>query len=47
MADFIRTKKVEKGKILDVTELQEFSEAIWNFILSIYEASWNSILINK
>jgi len=47
MANFIRTRKVKKCKISDVTELQGFGEAVWNFILAIYKAGWDSIPINK
>ena len=46
MADFIRAKKVQQGKILDIAELQGFGEAAWSFILSICEAAWDSIPIN-
>jgi len=46
MADFIRAKKVQQGKISDIAELQGFGEVAWSFILSIYEAGWDSIPIN-
>ena len=32
MADFIRTRKVQQGKISDMAELLVFNEAAWNFI---------------
>jgi len=38
MTDYIRARKVKKGKILNVTELQEFGKVTWNFISSIYKA---------
>ena len=47
MTNFIRARKVKKGKILDVTNLQGFGETAWNFFSSIYEAGWNSIPINN
>jgi len=39
MADFIKTKKVQQRKILDMAELQSFGKVAWSFLLSIYEAS--------
>jgi len=47
IADYIRVRKVKQGKILDITELQGFGKAEWNFISSIYEAGWDFISINK
>ena len=47
IADYIRARKVKKGKISDVTKLQEFGKAAWNFISSIYKAEWNIISINR
>ena len=35
MADYIRSRKVKKDKIENITELQEFEEAVWSFISSI------------
>jgi len=46
MADFIRTRKVQQSKILDIAKLQDFGEIAWSFISSIYKAGWNSIPIN-
>jgi len=46
MADFIRTRKVQQGKISDMAKLQGFDKAAWSFISSIYEAGWDSIPIN-
>ena len=46
MVAFIRTRKVQKGKILDMAELQGFGKVVWNFILFIYEADWDFIPIN-
>jgi len=47
IADFIRARKVQQGKISDIAELQGFGKAAWSFILSIYEADWDSIPINN
>ena len=47
MTDFIRTRKVQQGKISDIAELQGFGEVAWSFISSIYEAGWDSISINN
>ena len=47
IANFIKARKVEKGKILDVTDLQRFSKVAWDFFLSIYEAEWDSIPIDN
>ena len=47
IADFIRARKVQQGKISDIAKLQDFGKAAWSFILSIYEADWNSIPINN
>ena len=46
IADFIRTRKVQQGKILNIAKLQGFGEVAWSFISSIYEAGWDSIHIN-
>ncbi|KAL9715490.1 hypothetical protein Ac2012v2_002151 [Leucoagaricus gongylophorus] len=47
MANYIRNRKVEKGKMNDVPELKGFSEATWSFISSIYESEWDSLYIDK
>jgi len=47
MANYIKNKKVERGKINNVTELKGFSEAAWSFISSIYESEWDSLYTNK
>ena len=47
IADFIRTRKVQQGKISDMAKLLGFGEAAWSFILSIYKIGWrDSIPIN-
>ena len=47
IANYIKNKKVEKGKINDMTELKEFSKTAWSFISSIYESEWNSLYTDK
>lgn len=47
MANFIRARKVKKGKISDVIELQRFDKVAWNFILAIYKANWDSSPIDN
>jgi len=37
IVDFIRTRRVQKGKILDMAELQGFGKVVWSFISFIYE----------
>jgi len=43
MANYIRSRKVKLGSINDVPQLKGFGEAVWNFISSIYEFSWDII----
>ena len=38
MANYIRNKKVKKGKINDVPKLNGFGKVAWNFISSIYKS---------
>jgi len=41
MAKYIRNKKVNDIQANDVTEFEGMSDAIWNFISSVYEAKWD------
>jgi len=47
MANYIKNKKVEKGKINNVTKLKGFSEAAWSFISSIYESEWDLLYTDE
>ena len=47
MANFIKSRKIIRGKAMDVAELQDFGEAVWSFILSIYKAGWDLLLVDK
>ena len=38
MATFIRQRKLKDKTVSDILQIVEFSFAIWNFILSIYES---------
>jgi len=45
MANYIRNKKVKKGKINDI--LKGFGKAAWSFISSIYKSEWNTLYSDK
>ena len=47
MADFIYNRKLEGKTEKDFPFLSEFGEAAWSFLLSIYEAEWDSLKSNK
>jgi len=47
MANFIRSRKVVKGRTSDVPELSGFGKAAQNFILSIYEFGWDLLPADK
>ena len=43
MTKYILNKKVNNIKANDVTEFEGMGDAIWNFILLVYEAKWDSL----
>ena len=43
MTKYILNKKVNNIKANDVTEFEGIGDAIWNFILLVYEAKWDSL----
>jgi len=47
MANYIRSKKVLKGKANNILELNGFSKAAWSFISSIYKSGWDFLYTNK
>jgi len=47
MADYIRSRKILKGKINDIPKLKDFGKAIWNFVSSIYEFGWDLVYTDK
>jgi len=47
MTNYIKNKSIENNKTNDVTDLKEIGEAIWNFITSIYNSDWNSLVTDK
>ena len=47
IANFIRSRKVVKGKANEIPELKGFGKAAWNFVFSIYESGWDSLSIDK
>ena len=36
-------ERIKSGSINDISQLKGFGKAVWNFISSIYESSWNII----
>ena len=47
MANFIRTRKVVNGKANNIPEPKNFGKVVWNFISSIYNSGWDSLLSDK
>ena len=47
MTNYIRNKKVEKGRFNDVLGLKGFSEVVWSFISSIYKSGWDTFYSDK
>jgi len=43
MTKYILNKKVNNIKANDVTEFKGMGDTIWNFILLVYEAKWDSL----
>ena len=43
MARYIWNKSVNNIKANNITEFEGMGNAIWNFILSVYEAKWDSV----
>jgi len=46
IAYFIRSRKVNTSAINNIKKLKGFGNAAFNFVLSIYEANWDTIYTN-
>jgi len=47
MTEYIKNKSIENNKKNNVTDLKEIGEAAWNFIASLYESGWDSLIADK
>ena len=47
IAKYIINKQVNPTKSNDLKDFNGISEAIWNFISSIYQSKWDSLIANK
>ena len=43
---YILSKTIESGKANDIKNLEGVSNAVWEFISSLYEAHWDSLFID-
>jgi len=43
MTKYITNKQINSKKVNDLKDFDGMSNAIWNFILSVYEAKWNTL----
>ena len=47
MAKYISNKKIKSLKLNDLEDFKGISEAIWNFISSVYNTNWDSLYIDN
>ena len=47
MAKYISNKQVDSLKSNNLEDFNSIGEAIWNFIFSIYQSKWNSLITDK
>ena len=47
IAKYITNKQVDPAKSNNLEDFNGISEAIWNFIFSIYQSKWDSLIVNK
>ena len=47
MAKYIANKQVDLVKSNELEDFNSIGEAVWNFISSIYQAKWDSLIANK
>jgi len=47
IANFIKNRSTMCDLMNDITQLEGFSQATWEFISSIYEAKWDILVTNS
>ena len=47
MAKYIQNKQVSSSKINDLNNFDGIGDAIWNFILAVYEARWDALYTDQ
>ena len=43
MTKYITNKKIDSSKANDLVDLKSIGEAVWNFILSVYDVNWDML----
>jgi len=44
IAKYIRNKKINSSKAIEIKYLQEISKVVWKFVLAFYNTEWDSLI---
>ena len=47
MTKYIKNKSIEPNKANNVLDLKDIGEAAWNFISTLYNSSWDTLISDK